>query len=170
MSGTSEHLYIVALGSNRPLSARLSPPAILRAASAALERDGHRLLAVAPIRGTPPLGPSRRRYANGALLIASPLAPDALLRALQAIEHRFGRRRTRRWGARTLDMDIILWSGGGWRTRGLSIPHAAFRDRAFVLTPLLAIAPAWRDPVTGLRAPHLLARLQKSHGASRASG
>jgi 2-amino-4-hydroxy-6-hydroxymethyldihydropteridine diphosphokinase len=155
------HLYILALGSNRPLSVRLLPPAILRAAVATLTAAGHQVHAIAPLLDTPPLGPSRRRYANSALLVSSHLPPDALLHALQAIEARFGRRRAQRWGARTLDIDIILWSGGRWNRRNLIIPHPAFRERDFVLMPLLAIAPAWRDPVTGLRPAHLLARHKK---------
>lgn len=170
MSNSGEHLYILALGSNRPLSARLPPPAILHAAIAALEADGHHVRAVAPFVNTAPLGPSSRRYTNSALLIASSLKPDALLLALHAIEDRFGRRRARRWGARTLDIDIILWSGGRWHTRDLQIPHSAFRIRDFVLKPLMAVEPAWRDPVTGLRPAHLLAHHKKSRHLPIASG
>lgn len=170
MTSGSAHLYVLALGSNRPLSARLPPPAILHAAIAALEADGHHIRAVAPFVNTAPLGPSRRRYTNSALLIDSALKPDALLHALQAIENRFGRRRARRWGARTLDIDIILWSGGHWNTRDLQIPHSAFRIRDFVLKPLLAVEPAWRDPITGLHPAHLLARYKKSRRLPIANG
>lgn len=164
------HLYVLALGSNRPLSKRLPPPAILHAAIAALEADGHHVRAVAPFVNTAPLGPSRRRYTNSALLISSSLKPDALLHALHAIENRFGRRRARRWGERTLDIDIILWSGGRWHRRDLMIPHPAFRIRDFVLKPLMAVDPVWRDSVTGLRAPHLLARHKKSRHFHIANG
>ena len=48
-----------------------------------------------------------------------------------------------------LDLDIILWSGGMWGSAP-TLPHPAFRGRAFVLAPLAEVAPAWRDPVTGL--------------------
>lgn len=170
MSAANEHRYILALGSNRPLSARLPPPALLRAAVAALADAGGRVLAVAPIHGSAPIGPSRRRYVNSALLLASPLPPDQLLDHVQAIERRFGRRRARRWGERTLDIDIILWSGGRWSSPALQIPHPAYRQRGFVLEPLAAIAPAWRDPITGLRPAHLRARLKKSRGRSKAGG
>lgn len=170
MTSSGAHLYVLALGSNRPLSARLPPPAILHAAIAALEAEGHQVRAVAPFVNTAPLGPSRRRYTNSALLVASTLKPDALLHALHAIENRFGRRRARRWGTRTLDIDIILWSGGCWHTRDLQIPHPAFRIRDFVLKPLMAVKPAWRDPVTGLRPAHLLARHKKSRHLPIASG
>ncbi|MDX3899535.1 MAG: 2-amino-4-hydroxy-6-hydroxymethyldihydropteridine diphosphokinase [Sphingobium sp.] len=169
MSAANEHRYILALGSNRPLSARLAPPALLRAAVAALAEAGQ-VLAVAPIHDSAPIGPSRRRYVNSALLLASPLPPDRMLDQVQAIERRFGRRRARRWGERTLDIDIILWSGGRWSSPALRIPHPAYRQRPFVLEPLAAIVPAWRDPITGLRIAHLRARLKKSRDQSIAGG
>lgn len=167
---SSIHLYVLSLGSNRPLSARLPPHAILLSAITVLERDGHEVRSAAPLLNTAPLGPSRRRYINSAVVIASHLKPDALLDTLHAIESQFGRRRARRWGARTLDIDIILWSGGRWESRDLHIPHQAFRERDFVLKPLMAVQPAWRDPVTGLRPAHLLARLKKSRHFHTASG
>ena len=108
------------------------------------------------------MGPSRRVFANGALLMESDLPPDAMLTHLQRIERDLGRRRFRHWGARSVDIDIILWSGGRWDSRALHIPHPAFRQRDFVLTPLCAIAPGWRDPISGLSVRHLHARLRKA--------
>lgn len=157
------HLYALSMGSNRPISARLSPRAILPAAVEALARQGGTVIAFAPTIITPPLGPSARRYANSALILASPLPPSALLALIHAIEARFGRRRHRRWGARTLDIDILLWSGGRKKGRHLSIPHPAFATRPFVLAPLCRIAPDWRDPVSGLSVRQLFVRLQKPH-------
>lgn len=165
MADSDPHLYVLALGSNRPLSARLTPARLLDAATALIGEQA-RVLRVSPILSTPPLGPSARRFANGALLVESTLPPPAMLAFLQTIENRLGRRRYRRWGARSVDIDIILWSGGRWTSRALTIPHAAWRLRSFVLTPLLAIAPDWRAPRTGLSVRHLHARLQKAarHG------
>lgn len=135
--------YLIALGSN--VRTRHGPPAAtLRAALALLGG----VTAVSPVIESAAMGPSRRRYANAVALIGSDEAPPALLARLKAIERRFGRRAGRRWGARTLDLDIIFWSGGVWRSPTLTIPHAAFRERAFVLVPLAHLAPAWRDPVT----------------------
>ncbi|WP_408988170.1 2-amino-4-hydroxy-6-hydroxymethyldihydropteridine diphosphokinase [Sphingomonas sp. SUN039] len=108
-----------------------------------------------------PLGPGKRRYANAVALIESDLAPPALLALFKSIERAHGRRPGRRWGDRVLDLDIIGWSGGIWATRTLSIPHPAFRERRFVLAPLVEVAPDWRDPVTNLAARHLLARLDR---------
>ena len=118
--------------------------------------------AVSPIIASAPLGPSRRRYANAAVILRSKRDPAVLLARLKGIEASFGRRRGgQRWGARVLDLDIILWQGGAWSSPGLTVPHTAFRRRAFVLTPAAAIAPRWRDPLTGLSLRQLRARLTR---------
>jgi 2-amino-4-hydroxy-6-hydroxymethyldihydropteridine diphosphokinase len=163
------HLYALALGSNRPLSAERTPTRLLQEATTGIAKLGA-ILATAPIIATAPLGPSLRRFANSALLLESHLAPDDMLSALKQIEDRLGRRRHRRWGARSIDIDIILWSGGRWNSRTLQIPHPAFRNRDFVLSPLLAIAPRWRDPVLGLSVRHLRTRLQKAMPLLRPRG
>lgn len=162
MADTSRlSLYVLALGSNRPLSAHLTPARLLDAAAAAIGAEAGTLVARAPTLSSAPLGPSHRRYANSALIVESALSPDALLRLLQTIETRFGRQRHRRWGERRLDIDIILWSGGRRSDRRLTIPHPAWRARDFVLAPVARLAPLWRDPVTGLTTRQLLARLRK---------
>lgn len=136
--------YAIALGSN--VRGRHGAPE--RTLAAALDAIGG-VIAVSPVVHSKPLGPSKRRYANAAALVASDESPPTLLARLKAVEHGFGRRRGRTWGARVLDLDIVLWSGGAWTSAGLTVPHIAFRERGFVLHPLAAIAPAWRDPVTG---------------------
>lgn len=141
--------YLIALGSNVRHHRYGLPPMVLRAALAELEQAGLRIERASHIVATAPLGPSPRRYANAAVVLAADMAPDALLHALKAIERRFGRRGGRRWAARVLDLDIVLWDGGAWRSPGLTIPHVAFRQRRFVLEPAAAIAPAWRDPLSG---------------------
>src|SRR3546814_8929009 len=75
---------------------------------------------------TPPLGPTIRRFANMVAIIESDDDPPALLRRLKAIEHAFGRRRGRRWGARVIDLDIILWSGGAWADAWIFFGTARF--------------------------------------------
>ncbi len=152
------YIYAVALGSNRPHH-RFGPPR--RVIAAAIEALGDRVLAVSRTIETPALGPSKRRYANSVAILESSVDPPHLLAELKALERRFGSRRGRRWSARTLDLDIILWSGGVWESPKLAIPHPAFRRRRFVLAPLTEIAPNWRDPVTGLAVRHLAARLDR---------
>lgn len=170
MGNTSiPHLYALALGSNRPMSARLTPERLLREAAGKIAELGS-VKMVAPVRTTPPMGPSRRVFVNGAVLLESALAPMALLSRLQRIETELGRRRHRRWGARSLDIDIILWSGGRRNGRLLQVPHPAFREREFVLGPLLTVAPHWRDPLSGLSVRHLLARLRKATPIVRSGG
>jgi 2-amino-4-hydroxy-6-hydroxymethyldihydropteridine diphosphokinase len=145
--------YAIALGSNRP--GRHGPPE--RELAAALAALGE-VVAVSPVLRTPPLGPSLRRFANAVALIESDEEPPALLTRLKAIEQAFGRRRGRRWAARVIDLDIILWSGGAWSDRAVTVPHPRFRERSFVLEPLARVAPGWRDPLTGLTVRQLRAR------------
>lgn len=148
--------YVIAVGSNRR-GRHGAPEDEVVAAIQALPG----LLAAAPIVSSAPVGPSIRRFANTVALIATPLAPAALLRDLKALERSFGRRRGQRWGARVIDLDIILWSGGEVSEPGLTIPHPAFRAREFVLAPLVRLAPRWRDPQTGLTVVQLHARLTR---------
>lgn len=153
-SSTPAQLYVVALGSNRR-GRHGAPAAELRAALAAIGG----VVTASPVIATAPLGPSRRRFANAAALIESVEAPPALLVRLKAIERDFGRRRGRRWDSRVIDLDIILWSGGAWAGPGLIIPHPQFRRRGFVLGPLDAIVPGWRDPLSGRTIRQIAARL-----------
>ena len=80
---------------------------------------------------------------------------------MKALERAYGRRPGRRWGPRVLDLDIILWSGGAWGERRLTVPHPRFRERDFVLVPLVQVAPGWRDPVSGLSVRQLAARRRR---------
>ncbi|WP_033924851.1 2-amino-4-hydroxy-6-hydroxymethyldihydropteridine diphosphokinase [Sphingomonas sp. 35-24ZXX] len=152
MDETSPHHYLIALGSNRRHHRLGAPRRVLDAALVALASAGIDIESTAPVIDTPPIGPSTRRYANSAAVIRTSLMPDALLALLKRIEARFGKRRGQRWSARTLDLDIILWSGGSWYSAAprLIVPHAAYRRRDFVLRPAARIAPRWRDPLTGL--------------------
>jgi len=151
--------YAIAIGSNRP-GRHGRPEAEVRAAIAGLGG----IIAVSRIFATPPLGPSSRRYANAVAILESTESPPALLARLKNIERAFGRRAGRRWGARVIDLDIILWSGGVHVDTalgtGLTIPHPSFRARRFVLDPLEALVPRWRDPVTGLTVRQLAARVR----------
>ena len=137
-------IYAIGIGSNRR-GRHGGPAAEVRAAIAAIGG----LVAASPVIGSAPLGPSIRRFANAAILIASDESPPVLLARLKRIEAAFGRRRGRRWGARVIDLDILLWSGGTWREPGLTVPHVALASRAFVLGPLARIAPGWRVPPDG---------------------
>jgi 2-amino-4-hydroxy-6-hydroxymethyldihydropteridine diphosphokinase len=163
-----EPRYLIALGSNVRHHRHGAPARVLRAALAALEVEGVTVLAASPLIASAPIGPSRRRYANGAAVIGTDLEPDELLDLLKEIEARFGRRPGgRRWASRVLDLDVVLWDGGAYAADGLTIPHPAFRERGFVLQPAAAIAPAWRDPLSGRSLRQLLARLTASRPLPR---
>ncbi len=156
--------YLVALGSNVRHHRHGRPERVLATALAALEQAGLVVEAASPVMASLPLGPSARRYANAAALVTSPLEPPEFLARLKTIERGFGRRRGgRRWGARVLDLDIVLWDGGAWASAGLIVPHPAFRERGFVLAPAAALVPGWRDPLTGLTLRHLHARLTRRY-------
>lgn len=152
------HRYLIAVGSNRCHASYGTPRGVV---AAAIVRLDLKILAVSAVCETPPMGPSRRRYANAAIVAETVLDPPALLSRLKAIERAFGRRSGRRWGDRVIDLDIILWSGGLWASKTLAIPHRSFRDRAFVLDPANQIAAAWRDPLSGLTLRHLKSRLDR---------
>lgn len=150
--------YLIAVGSNR--SGRRGDPRA-QVCAALAELGG----VASPLVSSVPLGPSLRRYVNAVAVVDSDLDPPAMLAHLKAIERAFGRRRGRRWGARVIDLDIILWSGGAWRSPGLTVPHVEFRERDFVLAPLAALVPDWRDPVTGRTVRQLRARLTARRAA-----
>jgi 2-amino-4-hydroxy-6-hydroxymethyldihydropteridine diphosphokinase len=154
------HLYAIALGSNRRHGRFGSPDAVVRAAAHALG-DDVRLIALSPTVSTAAVGDRGRRFANAAATIETPLAPPDLLDRLKQIERAFGRRRGKRWGSRVLDLDILLWSGGRWRSHHprLDIPHAALEQRRFVLDPLVRIAPRWTLAGSARTVAHAHARL-----------
>ena len=139
--------YAIALGSNRRHGRHGGPASVIRAAVAALDAAGLRLIAVSPVVTTAALGPAGRSFANAAIIAETKLNPPALLALLKANEAVFGRRPGRRWGPRVLDLDILLWSGGRWPRyggRSLIVPHRGLEERDFVLLPLSRIAPLWR--------------------------
>ena len=161
------HLYAIGLGSNQPHGRYGAPPKVLEAVLAELQP-----VAVSPIIETAPIGPSLRIFANAAALIETHLSPLEFLRHLKGIERRFGRRRGQRWGARVLDLDILLWSGGRWSSATLSIPHRRLTERVFALDPLVQIAPDWKIPRHGTVRQHLarLTRPRPAHRSGRRSG
>jgi 2-amino-4-hydroxy-6-hydroxymethyldihydropteridine diphosphokinase len=99
---------------------------------------------------TAPLQP---RYLNAAVAIACPLPARALLDRLLAIEAELGRVRRERWGARTIDLDI-LWGRIELDEPGLTVPHPELPRRWFALWPLLEVAPALDARYAAARSQH----------------
>lgn len=97
-------------------------------------------------------------YCNAVAALDTPLQPLALLDALQAIETAAGRVRGERWGARVLDLDLLLHGDTACHGERLTLPHPELAFRDFVLWPLVEIAPDVQLPELG-RAADLLAQL-----------
>jgi len=151
-------LYAIAIGSNRPHGRFGRPAAVVEAAIARLDEE-FGLFDASPIVLNSAHGGAGRDFANAVALVESDLDPPALLSRLKTLEREFGRRAGRRWGPRVLDLDIVLWSGGRFRTRRLTVPHPRLARRGFVLQPLAAIAPRWRvGPLSIRHLAHRLAR------------
>jgi 2-amino-4-hydroxy-6-hydroxymethyldihydropteridine diphosphokinase len=153
------HLYAIAIGSNRPHGRHGRPPGVVEAAIAELDRRFD-LFDASPILLNAASGGAGRDFANAVALIESDLDPLEMLTALKTIERAFGRRPGKRWGPRVLDLDLLAWSGGRFRSRELTIPHPALERRPFMLQPLAAIAPSLRIRV-GLTVRHLAHRLAR---------
>jgi 2-amino-4-hydroxy-6-hydroxymethyldihydropteridine diphosphokinase len=108
-----------------------------------------KLLALSSWYLTAPIGPPQPDYLNGCATIETRLTPLDLLSVLQSIEAEFGRVRQEVWGARTLDLDLLLYGDRIINLPTLQIPHPHMCDRAFVLVPLSEIAPDRLEPRSG---------------------
>lgn len=157
---------MLALGANKP-GTWGEPHASLTRALKELKAAGITISCVSVFYKTPPVGSGRQpAYLNAVVVARSSIGPTSLLRLLKSIERRAGRRSTPPLQPRPLDIDIIDLGGRrlNWparrRKRGrLVLPHPLMHTRAFVLVPLLTVAPYWWHPVLGVRARTLLARL-----------
>lgn len=145
----------VGLGSNQGDRRALLERAVSRLAA----EPGLRLLASSRLIETAPVGgPPQRRYLNGACALETTLEPSALLAVLQRIESDLGRTRGERWSPRTVDLDLLFFGDRVVHEPNLEVPHPRAHERAFVLEPLLEIAPDLRHPVLGLTVRELAAR------------
>lgn len=115
-----------------------------KALRALAELPVSRLLEQSSCYRTTPLGPpGQSDYVNAAALLETELGPLELLDALQAVERSHGRSRGgKRWGPRTLDLDLLLYGGRTMASERLRLPHPEMHRRGFVLVPLADIAPA----------------------------
>jgi 2-amino-4-hydroxy-6-hydroxymethyldihydropteridine diphosphokinase len=104
------------------------------------------------------MGPPQPRYLNAVLELETGLPPERLLALLQEIERDAGRRRDVRWGARTLDLDLLLYGDEVVRRPpGLVVPHPGLASRRFVLQPLAELCPDRVVPGAGATVAELLA-------------
>jgi 2-amino-4-hydroxy-6-hydroxymethyldihydropteridine diphosphokinase len=135
----------IALGANLG-----QPQTTLEAALVALDRIPQiQVEAHSSWYRTTAIGPPQPDYVNGCAILQTSLAPAHLMQTLLSIENQFGRIRRERWGARTLDLDLLLFDDIIMQSIDLTIPHPRMSDRAFVLIPLSEIAPNWLEPISG---------------------
>ena len=140
------HIAFIALGSNLA-----DPESKVRQGFAALaELPQARLVAASSLYRSAPLGHADQPdFVNAVTQLSTGLAPQALLAALLAVEQRFGRERSFRNAPRTLDLDLLLYDAQTIDEPGLVVPHPRMHERAFVLAPLVEIAPACVIPGRG---------------------
>jgi 2-amino-4-hydroxy-6-hydroxymethyldihydropteridine diphosphokinase len=123
---------------------------VVRALREIDELPGTRLLRCSSLYETDPVGfIDQPRFINAVASVSTHLAPRALLEGLLDIEQRHGRMRMMKNGPRTLDLDILLYGDRRIGDAGLTIPHPHLHERAFVLEPLLEIAPDCEVPGLG---------------------
>ena len=99
-------------------------------------------------------------FINAGALVETTLSPCELLAALKTIEGDLGRAPSRRWGERTIDLDILLYDDVVVATDTLTIPHAHLHERAFALAPLVEIDRELVHPVKGVLLRKLLSDLE----------
>ena len=153
-------MILIALGSNisGPWG---SPQQSVQQALQALDSDGLKLVEASRLLLTAPFGkPNQPPFVNAVARIETHLPPMALLQKLHAIERKAGRRRTTRWGPRTLDLDIVDYHGLVRSTGKLVLPHPGIAERTFVLKPISELAVKWRHPTSHLSAQSMLRRLR----------
>jgi 2-amino-4-hydroxy-6-hydroxymethyldihydropteridine diphosphokinase len=151
-------MILVAIGANLPGPDGAAPIETCRRAAVVLDGvAGLRLAALSRWYETAPMPPSGQPlYVNGVARLEGCVDPEILLAALQGIEQAFGRVRGVTNAARTLDLDIVAMGNLTRDKPNPVLPHPRMHVRAFVLAPLLDVAPAWRHPTLGLSAQALL--------------
>ena len=116
---------------------------LLRKAMAFLAAEpGIEVTKVSSLYETAPVGfVDQPPFLNAVAVLATGLSPDSLLNVCQTVEERLLRRRSARWGPRTIDIDILLYDDEQLALSRLTVPHPRMHERLFVLIPLQEAAP-----------------------------
>ena len=137
LSSQSMAEVYIGLGSNLEDYSGSPETQLDRAIESISQHPDINLMAVSPRYQTQAIGPGNQPdYINAVARLNTELLPLDLLDCLQQIEHQQGRVRTIRWGARTLDLDILLYNDQVIDSERLTVPHPRMHERAFVLAPL----------------------------------
>lgn len=166
-------MILIGLGSNveGPWG---SPEETVREAIKRLDGAETRVVKASRLLLSKPVGPIEQDdYINGAAILETSLNPEALMKHLHDLELEADRRRTVRWGPRTLDIDLLDYNGiirkgdgvADGHRKPLNLPHPAIAERGFVLAPVCEIAPDWRHPVTSRTAAEMLIDLDEDPDA-----
>jgi 2-amino-4-hydroxy-6-hydroxymethyldihydropteridine diphosphokinase len=152
-------LAIIGMGSNQG-----DREATLDEAVAIIKAEPHfHVWTVSKYYETLPVGgpPGQAPFLNAALLTEPSLDPLTMLERLHAIEERLGRVRDERWGARTLDLDLLVYGQEIRRNPRITLPHPRLPFRRFALVPTVEIAPWMLDPLTNQTVNELLSNLDR---------
>lgn len=171
-------MIIISLGSN-VTSWWGTPPNTILYALHELDEIGIDVVCQSELYRTTPYGiTDQPLFVNATAVIRTALTPVALLLVLKKIEAKAGRKTTRRWGPRALDIDIIDYNARILKCPNnksqlhkraalpLILPHPDVQSRPFVLRPMLDIAPYWHHPVSGKGVGELLMRLRFRDGGN----
>jgi 2-amino-4-hydroxy-6-hydroxymethyldihydropteridine diphosphokinase len=151
-------MILIALGSNIAGPWGSSRETVLRAV-VEIEQHAIQVLKVSTLIETAPFGVTDQpNFVNAVSKIKTDHAPEKLMQILHSIENRAGRKREKKWGPRTLDLDLLDYNGQILNT-DLILPHPGISERNFVLVPISEIAPEWTHPITGKTAALTLREL-----------
>lgn len=182
----AQHNVLLALGSN--LASTYGEPADnVLLAMEKIEALGGKIIAASPLYATPSFPPGNGAdFVNAALHVSATWTVEEALTNCHQIEAALERKRAQRWGARTLDVDLIghddaicpdAQTHQHWRALSLEaqqretpdqlvVPHPRVQERAFVLVPLADVAPDWVHPILGKTVKQMLAALDPADVAA----
>jgi len=160
-------MILIGLGANVP-GPWGSPSKTLQKAIKILNEAPLSLVKASSIIASKPFGVTDQPdFVNAVAQIETGLEPEVLMARLHEIELLADRRRTVRWGPRTLDLDLLDYNGliltgegeaVGHRTP-LILPHPGIAERSFVLEPIIEIAPSWKHPISGCSGREMLQQI-----------
>jgi len=128
--------------------------------------DSTDVLAVSDFYETDPVGGvAKNLFINACVLIDTLLSPHELMRELLAIERELGRTRDTRWEDRTCDLDLLMYNESVVEDPDCTVPHPYMTQRAFVMIPLVQIAPDLVHPVYNLTVAELTRTLSATEWA-----
>ena len=145
-----DELILIGLGANLRAGQMVSSLATCQAALLRLVDCGIKVRRRSGWYVSAPVPSSNQEwYINAVVAVDTKLPPNAVLKELLTVENYFGRERSKRWEARTLDLDLLVYGRlvlGGTGLDEPVLPHPRILERAFVIQPIMEIAPAWSHP------------------------